>query len=374
MDTLPPKKSAEFAAGIYAVRNEFIFKKFLEQSEFSQKGGDKNTVSASLGGRLFNTKNSFGLCVRGAGNYKNDIFLIFRGTATSADIISNIRAGFQASMTGSFVHSGFNQAFTSMIRDISAFLSLHSDATNVHCIGHSLGGAVANLAADWVKDSYSKNVKLYTFGSPRVGLGLGGFANSLTTKLKEENIHRVYHGNDPVPMFPVFPYMHAPQPKDGYYLSFNGRLMSIQAHFMKNYISTVSESRWESMSSFSSGLPSYASLKNWLTADIRVSLNDAGAWEKINHIFRYLFQSVLATVFQPILVGGLTAIDQLAMMLHRGIDFSVDAADWVFYLIRRMMQMMGMKIVESFEQLTEALIRMIAYISQEVKKAIDSIL
>ncbi|WP_350643813.1 hypothetical protein, partial [Psychrobacter sp. HY3-MNA-CIBAN-0198] len=40
----------------------------------------------------------------------------------------------------------------------------------VHCVGHSLGGAVASLVADWAKRRFSSDVKLYTFGAPKVGL------------------------------------------------------------------------------------------------------------------------------------------------------------------------------------------------------------
>ncbi|MCP4338671.1 MAG: hypothetical protein GY799_07215 [Desulfobulbaceae bacterium] len=70
----------------------------------------------------------------------------------------------------------------------------------IHCIGHSLGGAVATLAAHWVKRTTYKYVELYTFGAPKPGFE--GFAKSFTTLLEQKNVHRVYHSTDPVPMVP----------------------------------------------------------------------------------------------------------------------------------------------------------------------------
>ena len=51
------------------------------------------------------------------------------------------------------MHIGFNAIFKSMLPDIQAFMVQNSTALMVHCIGHSLGGAVATLAADWVSQS-----------------------------------------------------------------------------------------------------------------------------------------------------------------------------------------------------------------------------
>jgi hypothetical protein len=64
--------------------------------------------------------------------------------------------------------------------------------------GHSLGGALASLAAGVLR---SKNitVDLYTYGQPKVGLI--GLANYLSQPGKGET-YRVSHKNDPVPKLP----------------------------------------------------------------------------------------------------------------------------------------------------------------------------
>ena len=76
---------------------------------------------------------------------------MFRGTTMSnygADIISDVRIGVETSKTGLPVHVGFNHAFCSMLPGIREFLGMNIDATGTaHVIGHSLGGAVAAIAA-----------------------------------------------------------------------------------------------------------------------------------------------------------------------------------------------------------------------------------
>ncbi|KAF2465622.1 alpha/beta-hydrolase [Lindgomyces ingoldianus] len=64
--------------------------------------------------------------------------------------------------------------------------------------GHSLGGAVASLAAGVLR-SQGVNVDLYTYGSPRVGLS--GLANFMTSTSHGSSF-RVTHKNDPVPKLP----------------------------------------------------------------------------------------------------------------------------------------------------------------------------
>jgi thioesterase domain-containing protein len=46
------------------------------------------------------------------------------------------------------VHIGFNQTFNNMLPEIKDFLKNNKPEGQIHCIGHSLGGPVASLAAD----------------------------------------------------------------------------------------------------------------------------------------------------------------------------------------------------------------------------------
>ena len=57
-----------------------------------------------------------------------------------------------------------------MLHDLeSKLLSIGGNVGTVHCVGHSLGGALATLAAEWLKKSKvvnSVDVKLYKGGDP----------------------------------------------------------------------------------------------------------------------------------------------------------------------------------------------------------------
>jgi len=106
----------------------------------------------------------------GGDKYENELFLIFRGTTTAnhnADWISNARIGVSSSKTGLPIHTGFNQIFNSILPQLKIFLGENNQIKSVHCIGHSLGGAVASLAVDWVKSNRGIPVTLYTFGAPK---------------------------------------------------------------------------------------------------------------------------------------------------------------------------------------------------------------
>lgn len=95
------------------------------------------------------------------------------------------------------VHAGFNKTFYSMKPALQEFVAanIRDKITGcVHIVGHSLGGALATLSADWIKAEYSLPVKLYTFGSPRVGLD--NFSRAATSRI--DKIYRCTHGADPV--------------------------------------------------------------------------------------------------------------------------------------------------------------------------------
>lgn len=99
----------------------------------------------------------------------------FRGATPSAgrNWITDLNAQRQPypGLRGATVHKGFYNAYLSVARQVNlAAKSLLANCQNCHVYvtGHSLGGAIATLAA---ADLYSltPDLTLYTFGSPRVG-------------------------------------------------------------------------------------------------------------------------------------------------------------------------------------------------------------
>ena len=84
-------------------------------------------MKASVGSRLINTRDTFGVCAKGTGDYKDDVFLIFRGSTLAnygADWVSNARIGLEIGVSGKPVHIGFNHIFKSMIEQLETFATI----------------------------------------------------------------------------------------------------------------------------------------------------------------------------------------------------------------------------------------------------------
>jgi triacylglycerol lipase len=99
-------------------------------------------------------------------------YLVFRGTQTVKEWVRNFSIGLSPFPLPGFgkVHDGFLHTYTCIKDDVAASLSEKKGATKLFVAGHSLGAAVATLAAADIEKSLKRKVEaLYTFGSPRVG-------------------------------------------------------------------------------------------------------------------------------------------------------------------------------------------------------------
>ncbi len=318
--------------------------------------------------------------MRGEGSYKDEVFLIFRGTTwrdLGVDWLSNLYTGLNVSQAGSFVHAGFNQIFNSVLPELTSFMAQQTGITKVHCIGHSLGGAIANLAADWVKTRYGRKVSLYTFGAPRVGWGGSSLPYRLTTSLSPEgnDIFRVYHGCDPVPMLPVFPFIHAPTTGRSYFLPYGGLVLSLAAHKMESYIESINKCNQDWKVMYKHIPPSGLNIKAWLESSNDENARSSTFWQNMNHAIAQVLQ-LIAVKFQPYLVAGLTVVDYLTMLLFKGVKLAGEVAHWVLLLIRKIMRALGMGKVVDIVDLTAQLIRhVLSKLTQklysEARKAIE---
>ncbi|OQR90367.1 hypothetical protein THRCLA_09367 [Thraustotheca clavata] len=69
-----------------------------------------------------------------------------------------------------YVHSGFFHAYTTLIEHIHSAIDNIPEGSVLYCTGHSLGGALATIAAiDMALKHPTLNIIMYNFGSPRVG-------------------------------------------------------------------------------------------------------------------------------------------------------------------------------------------------------------
>jgi hypothetical protein len=102
--------------------------------------------------------------VRGAAGQS---FLVFRGTEADdpTDLVTDLEflPVQQAPFPGR-VHAGFARSFLGLLPELKAFLDDAPAAPPLVLTGHSLGAALATLAA-----SVIPGCRLVTFGSPRVG-------------------------------------------------------------------------------------------------------------------------------------------------------------------------------------------------------------
>jgi len=103
--------------------------------------------------------------------------LSFRGTEVTekSDVLADLKSGKNIEACGGKVHVGFKGEINKLWPSITA--ALEANPGNVYVTGHSLGAAMATIAASRMQDRVTA---LVTFGSPRVGNA--EFVKSLTVE------------------------------------------------------------------------------------------------------------------------------------------------------------------------------------------------
>lgn len=122
------------------------------------------------------------------------IVVVFRGTQLSSskeDIKTDLDFFFTKSAANGKVHKGFKKALDSIWQEILKEINIRQDGNKkLWFTGHSLGGALATLAASRCNCHIA-----YTFGSPRVG-------NKTFSKLIKGSVYRVTRAHDIVTRVP----------------------------------------------------------------------------------------------------------------------------------------------------------------------------
>jgi len=149
MNTLSPRDAAEAAWDVYQLRVQNLDAVQATGSLLGPQGafaiGSKVTATS---GALFRSASGYGYIAEGTGRFKGEMLCVTRGTQTLADWGSNLNTGLQSGPTGRFVHAGFNTIRKSYESQIDAYLR-GRNPSHIHCVGHSLGGALAMLNADY---------------------------------------------------------------------------------------------------------------------------------------------------------------------------------------------------------------------------------
>jgi pimeloyl-ACP methyl ester carboxylesterase len=210
------------------------------------KVGDEARFTGKTGGHQYNRLSGFGYIAEGEGVHQGEVLIAIRGTSPTQarDWLTDARAGFCRGESGHPVHIGFQRTWESFAGDVRTFLR-GKNPTRIHCVGHSLGGALATLCADYCAANRAGLVTLYTIGAPRTGMG--GFANALTEKVGAENIYRISHAADPVTTVPIYPFCHVPYQTRNYVVGGTGLILNPWAHPMPSYTKAIGQASWSSL-------------------------------------------------------------------------------------------------------------------------------
>lgn len=312
---LTPQQAAGIAQQVYDTRakdTRFVMEQFatlpgMKSFELQDK------MDGVAGPRPVDWRNGFGYIARGTGERKNEAIVATRGTATLLDLWTDGNGAFAQSPSGFMVHSGFNDTYRSFRAQIMGWFEKNRDITSVHCVGHSLGAALATLAADDLS-RYGKSVALYTFGSPRVGTD--SYSSYMATMLAGHN-YRVHCASDPVTM--VGPWMYSHLFGKNYTLPWKGWSVSLFAHFMDNYIKGIEQADW-------GGLAQSAECKARIEAEIKamfetpeagnsITMYSTAAMSMISKALGWLLEKG-ATVVGAAALVGMTVIDKLSYLLY----------------------------------------------------------
>ena len=145
---------------------------------------------------VFNKGNTQGFAARRG----QEAYLLYRGTESFGDVKDDLNAnlvvGTLKDLKGNDVtaevHEGFWEQFKEVDSEVRDLLKKVEDC-RLNIGGHSLGGALANLATRYYADDSAGST--YTFGAPAVSPP--NFQDNIKTP-----IYRIVNARDPVPLLP----------------------------------------------------------------------------------------------------------------------------------------------------------------------------
>jgi hypothetical protein len=134
------------------------------------------------------------------GERDNAVILVFGGT--DPGIWETIATDANVRRTeNTDVHSGFQWAFNDVASYVDSAIQLAKSVNKpIFLAGHSLGGALAALAAKYAATDGLAPCAVYTYGMPRVGGDT--FCSEYTSRVGD-NTYRLVYGDDIVPRVPL---------------------------------------------------------------------------------------------------------------------------------------------------------------------------
>ena len=352
MNALSPSQAASIARGVYFLLDQTVSEAAARADLLGCEGMFSVEDRSRFTGRsgclsVLKRLSGFGYIAEGIGKYQGEVLVVTRGTKTAFDWLSNGNVGLALGPGGHYVHAGFHEIWKSFSTDVAAFLRGRNPSV-IHCVGHSLGGALALLNADYFTSLRVAEVKLYTFGSPRVGDI--NFARSICQRVGEENMYRVFHCADPVPMIPMFPFFHVPLRAGGYQLGNGARgIFNKDAHGMvESYIPGVRDQSWAALRNRNLSRDGRMNVELWLEQVNagRGMIVKGSTWcmMMITRALTWLLNKASLLIFGSIsgvASAGMTALDYLAWMLGRGAALSLEISGYLTSIINAIFRFTG---------------------------------
>jgi triacylglycerol lipase len=308
---------------------------------------------------------------------KKHLVIATRGTRPEMgypDLLTDVNISSNRHMPGAGpIHSGFFDTYNSLKPTLLEVENAIKHADFIHCVGHSLGGAVANLVAIHCAQ-LGAEVKLYTFGAPRVGLHDALYDKVLVNYLGAENIFRVSHSLDPIPMIPVAPYIHVlPSIKDAnnFFISSPVNSISLDNHDTGNYIHSVQDKSWDEIRSakLKEGylnkqyFNQWRASESWLKQSVGASINASMS------LLQRIFQGLIDTVGIG-LKDVATVIDLLVVAIQKGVEIFQISKSFVTKFLSDCAKMFGFAVDVSQEILIKLLRKLKVELTLAAKMAL----
>jgi len=360
MNALSPQQVARISAYVYRLENNSVSKLYSIGETLGCEGmfkvSDDARFIGKTGGHLYNRLSGFGYIAEGEGVYQGEVLIAIRGTSPTQarDWLTDARAGFCRGESGHPVHIGFQSTWESFAGDVRAFLS-GRNPSHIHCVGHSLGGALATLCADYCVANRAGLVTLYTIGAPRAGME--GFSNGLTEKMGAENIFRISHAADPVTTVPIFPFCHVPYQKRNYVVGGTGLILNPWAHTMPSYTKAIGQASWSSLQDRSSPIVA-DEVKRWLetvAAGGGITAFAADSLAMIGKVLGWILEQEYKN-WGVECANYYTALDHLAHMIVRGAQFTKLAEEQLKTVMNAILRFIGRSAV-TIAELTLAFVQ-----------------
>ena len=280
-----------------------------------------------------------------------------RGTdfASGQDWMTNFNIGMVPGPGGFPCHAGFYRAYSSLCQAVRERVG--QQPRRVHVAGHSLGGAMATMMAADLTDR-GHEVYLYTFGAPRCGSL--PFVTRLSRRLPEGRMFRVYDPGDPVPMIPLFPFVHAPPFRDGYRIGATRKQISTDFHSITdNYVPMAGKiANWTALKRAYADVQLEVGIAYWLSQAgqaTRIPGAGAGLWALGRALEAILL--ALGVAVQTGLMAGMTVLDRLAWALHHASRLAGELRDQVITWVRLALRWLGREIMAPAAELTRTFLR-----------------